>query len=158
MLLATASLVGALPTGASDAAASKSVTISVFMTPVTQSLTKDVPPTTVRLLGKFTKGDTVSATALLRNVVPQFGKPKGAKVGTFSAVVVSLSSQTVREDGVARLPGGTVHVRGEWKVVPHTKLRIVGGAGIYAGATGVVERRFLVMPTRQLNIYRLQLP
>ena len=61
-------------------------------------------------------------------------------MGTFRIVTVALSSQTVREDIVARFPGGTVHARGERKVDPHFKLPIVGGTGIYAGATGVVER------------------
>lgn len=163
MLLATTSLVVAVPAGSSDPWwPSKSVTIRVFMTPVKQSLVEDVAPHTVRLLGTFTKGDTVRTTALLRNVVPQFGKPKGANVGTVSAVFVALSPQTVREDSVARLPGGTVHVRGVSTLVPrtrpHLKFAIVRGTGIYAGATGVAERVFPITATDPENIYRLQLP
>jgi hypothetical protein len=129
---------------------------------VKQSLVEDVAPHTVRLLGKFTKGDRVKGTALLRNVVPQFGKPKGANVGTVSAVFVSLSPQTVREDSVSRFPGGTVHVRGVSTIVPrtrpHLKFTIVGGTGIYAGATGVAERVFPITATDAVNIYRLQIP
>jgi hypothetical protein len=159
VLLASASLVVALPVGSSEAAASKSVTIRVYVTPVTGSITKDVYPHTAKLLGRFTKGDTVVGTALLRNAVPQFSKPKGANVGTLRIVTVALSSQRVREDRVATLPGGTVHVRGERKVTTtHWKLPIVGGTGIYAGATGVLERLVLVTATDPLNIYRLQLP
>jgi hypothetical protein len=161
VLLAATSLVVALPAASSDAAASKSVTIRVYVTPVTQSITKDVPPHTARLLGKFTTGDTVKETAILRNVVPQFGKPKGWNVGTFSTVIVEVTGPTVREDSVARFPGGTVHVRGERKAVPHWKLPIVGGTGIYAGASGVVQSRFLITSGAagdSLNIYRLQVP
>jgi hypothetical protein len=161
VLLATTSLVVVLPAGSSDAAASKSVTIRVFATPVMQSITNDVPPHTARLLGRFTKGDTVAEMAILRNVVPQFGKPKGWNVGTCSTVILEVSGPTVREDSVARFPGGSVHVRGERKAVPHWKLPIVGGTGIYAGATGVVESRLLVTSAPAgdwLNIYRLQIP
>ena len=156
MLLAATSLVVAVPAGSSDPWPPKSVTIRVYVTPVAGSITKDVPPHTA-ILGMFTKGDTVSLTAILRNV-PQFGKAKGWNVGTFSAVTVALSSQTVREDIVARFPGGTVHARGERKVTTHWKLPIVGGTGIYAGATGVVERLVLVTATDPLRIYRLQVP
>ena len=118
VVLAITSLVVALPAGSSDAAASKSVTIRVIETPVTQSLTKDVPPRTARLRGKFTKGDTVSETAILLNVVPQFGWPKGATAGSLSRVIVALSPRTVRDESVAKFLGGTVHVRGESKAVP----------------------------------------
>ena len=157
MLVAATSLVVAVPAGSSDPWWPKPVTIRVYVTPVAGSITKDVPPHTT-ILGIFTKGDTVSLTAILRNVVPQFGKPKGWNVGTFSDVSIALSSQTVREDIVARFPGGTVHARGERKVTTHWKLPIVGGTGIYAGATGVVERLVLVTATDPLRIYRLQVP
>jgi hypothetical protein len=182
VVLATTSLVVALPAGSSDAAASESVTIRVIETPVTQSISKDVPPRTARSLGRFTKGDAVSETAILQDVVPQFGWPKGATAGSLSRVIVALSPRTVRDESVAKFLRGTVHVRGESKAVPpdhgvgfhhvfskpfvvvlreHRKLPIVGGTGIYAGATGVVESRFLYytnLGAAWLNIYRLQLP
>ena len=180
MVLAITSLVVALPAGSSDAAASKSVTIRVIETPVTQSLTKDVPPRTARLRGKFTKGDTVSETAILLNVVPQFGWPKGATAGSLSRVIVALSPRTMRDESVAKFLRGTVHVRGKSKAVldhgvgfhhvlskplvvvlrEHRKLPIVGGTGVYAGATGVVESRYLYytgVGAVWLNIYRLRL-
>ena len=69
MLLASLSLVMALPAAASDEAAAKSVTIRVLVVPVTQSV-KDVPPKTINL-GEFTKGDTIWRTATLRNAVQQ---------------------------------------------------------------------------------------
>jgi hypothetical protein len=182
VVLATTSLVVALPAGSSDAAASESVTIRVIETPVTQSISKDVPPRTARSLGRFTKGDAVSETAILQDVVPQFGWPKGATAGSLSRVIVALSPRAVRDESVAKFLKGTVHVRGESKAGPpghgvgfhhvsskpfvvvlreHRELPIVGGTGVYAGATGVVESRYLYytdVGAVWLNIYRLQLP
>jgi hypothetical protein len=89
--------------------------------------------------------------------VPQFGKPKGARVGTSSGVTTALSSQTARADAVARFPGGTVHARGVGKIDPNPKIPIVGGTGLYAGATGVVEGRHLANGDT-LNVVRLQVP
>ena len=182
VLLAATSFVLALPAGSSDAAASKSVTIRVIEMPVTQSITKDVPPRTARLKGRFTKGDTVSETAILQNAVPQFGWPKGATAGSLIRMIVALSPRAVRDESVAKFLKGTVHVRGESKAGPpghgvgfhhvsskpfvvvlreHRELPIVGGTGIYAGATGVVESRYLYytyVGAVWLNIYRLQIP
>jgi hypothetical protein len=153
-LLASVSLVMALPAAASDAAAAKSVTIRVYVEEVTQSI-KDVPPKT--LVGyEYTKGDTIHGTEILRNAVRQFNKPKGAKVGTDRYVIFAVAYQKVRVDFVTRFPGGTVHLHGEGK--PGSgKVPIVGGTGLYAGATGVAEGRHLA-DGKKLNIYRLQIP
>jgi len=62
VLLASLSLVMALPAAASDEVAAKSVTIRVLVVPVTQTV-KDVPPKTISV-GKFTKGDTIWRTAI----------------------------------------------------------------------------------------------
>jgi hypothetical protein len=154
-LLAAVSVVMTLAAGCSDDGAAKSVTIRVFVTPDTRSV-KDVPPKTINL-GEHTKGDTISGTSILRNAVRQFGKPKGARVGTSSFVLIALSAQRVRDDGVARFPGGTVHVRGVGKIEPNPKVPVVGGTGLYAGATGFAEGR--VLPSgQQLDIFRLQVP
>ena len=156
VLLASVALVIALPAAASDAAAAKSVTIRVFVMPVERSI-KDVPPKTLRLAHEYTKGDTFSGTSILRNAVRQFDKPKGARVGTDSFVITAVSLQTVRADFVARFPGGTVHAHGEGKIGSKPELPIVGGTGLYAGATGFVEGRH-VASGDTLNIYRLQVP
>jgi hypothetical protein len=156
VLLASLLLVMALPAAASDNAAAKSVTIRVLVTPVTRKI-KDVPPKTLKVRGEWSKGDTLSGTSILRNAVPQFGKPKGARVGTSSFTDIALSSQMVRTDGVARLPGGTLHIRGVAPIGLTVKLPIVGGTGIYAGATGVVEGRHLANGAT-LNVCRLQVP
>jgi len=75
------SLVLALPVAASDTAATKSVTIRILITPVMRTFT-DVAPKTHPMTGEYTKGDTLKGTSILRNAVPQFGKPNGARVGS----------------------------------------------------------------------------
>ena len=152
--LTSVSLVMALPAAASDAATAKTFTIRVYVKEVTQSI-KDVPPKTI--VGfEYTKGDTIRGTEILRNAVRQFNKPKGANVGTDRYVILAVAYQKVRADFVARFPGGTVHAHGEGR--PGSgKVPIVGGTGLYAGATGVAEGRHLPNG-KKLNIYRLQVP
>jgi hypothetical protein len=145
-----------LPAGCSDGAAAKSVTIRVFVMPVTRHV-KDVPPKRFNL-GEKSKGDTFSGTSILRNAVPQFGKPKGARVGTDRFVEVWLTPKKLSIDAVGRLPGGTLHVHGVGSIETNRpKVPIVGGTGVYAGATGSVEGQ--VLPSgQQLNIFRLHVP
>ena len=155
VLLASVSLVMALPAAASDAATAKSFTIRVYVKEVTQSI-KDVPPKTLKLGNEYTKGDTVRGTEILRNAVRQFNKPKGAKVGTDRYVMFAVAYQKVRVDFVVRFPGGTVHLHGEGKIGSKPEVPIVGGTGVYAGATGSIEGRHLANGEK-LNIYRLQI-
>ena len=145
----------ALPASASDAAATKSLTIRVYVDEVTQSI-KDVPPKTLNI-GYYTKGDTIRGTDVLRNALPQFDRPEGAVVGTDRYVKIAVASQTISFDFVASLPGGTVHAHAEGKIGSAPRLPIVGGTGRYAGATGVVEGLHLANG-KKVNIYRLQTP
>ena len=96
------------------------------------------------LTGEYTKGDTLTGTSVLRNAVPQFGKPKGARV-------VPLAS-------FASLPGGTLRARGAMgEVAGNSTVAIVGGTGLYAGASGLIEGHVLVSGV-QLDVVRLQVP
>jgi hypothetical protein len=156
VLLGSMSLVVALPSAASDAVSARSLTIRVYVHRVTQSI-KDVPPRTFNLGHEYTKGDTIRGTDGLRNAVRQFDKPKGADVGTDRYVFTAVAWQTVRVDFVASFPRGTVHAHAEGKSGSKPELPIVGGTGLYAGATGVVEGRHLANGGK-LNIYRLELP
>jgi len=156
VLLASVLLVMALPAAASDAAAPKSVTIRVFVKEVTQSI-KDVPPKTFALKHEYTKGDTIRGTELLRNAVRQFDKPKGATVGTDRYVITAVALQRIRVDFVTRFPGGTVHAHGVGKAGSKPVVPIVGGTGVYAGATGSIEGQHLPSGEK-LNIYRLHVP
>ena len=146
----------ALPAAASEAAVAESVTIRVYVEEVTQSI-KDVPPKT--LIGyEYTKGDTIRGTEILRNAVRQFNKPTGANVGSDRYVIFAVAYQKVRADFVARFPGGTVHAHDEGhRIGAEPKVPIVGGTGLYAGATGSIEGQHLANG-KKLNIYRLQIP
>ena len=154
-LVAFLSLVMALPVAASDTAAPKSVTIRILITPVTRTFT-DVAPKTHATTGEYTKGDTLKGTSILRNAVPQFGKPKGARVGTSRFVETALSPQRIMFDGISGLPGGTVHARGVMhEVAGKLAVAIVGGTGLYARATGVIEGSHLPSGVT-LDVARLQ--
>jgi hypothetical protein len=81
-------------------------------------------------------------TDKLYNLVPQFGKPKGALVGSDSGTLRKAGHISFSFTGVARLPGGTLNVRGQ--VVGGesvSNLNIAGGTGRFAGARGVVVIR-----------------
>jgi hypothetical protein len=58
---------------------------------------------------------------------------------------------------VTTFPGGTVHAHGEGKIGSKPKVPIVGGTGLYTGATGSIEGQHLAN-SEKLNIYRLQVP
>jgi hypothetical protein len=154
-LLASISLVVALPAAASDTA--KSVTIRVLIMPVTRTFT-DVAPKTHATTGEFTKGDTLKGTSILQNAVRQFGRPKGARVGTSRFVETARSPQRIMFDGVSRLPEGTVHARGIMhEVAGKLTVAVVGGTGLYAGATGFIEGSHLPSGVT-LDVARLQVP
>ena len=72
-------------------------------------------------------------------------------------MITTVARQEIAFDLVARFPGGTVHAHGEGKKGSPAKVPIVGGTGLYAGATGVAEGRHLANG-KKLNIYRLQVP
>jgi hypothetical protein len=146
----------ALPASASAAGVGKSLTIRVFVVPVTRHV-KDVPPKRFNL-GEKSKGDTFSGTSILRNAVPQFGKPKGARVGTDRFVQVWLTPKRLSIDVVGRLPGGTLHAYGVGSIETNRpKVPIVGGTGVYAGATGFVLGQ--VLPSgQQLDTFTLHIP
>jgi hypothetical protein len=146
----------ALPAATSDAATTKSLTIRVYVDEVTQSI-KDVPPKTFPLTREYTKGDTIRGTETLRNAERQFAKPKGATVGSDRFVITAVAFQKVRVDFVTKFPGGTVHAHGEGKAGVKPEVPIVGGTGLYAGATGSIEGQHLANGEK-LNIYRLQIP
>ena len=70
-------------------------------------------------------------------------------------MTVVLSSQTAKSDGVAKFPDGTVHTDGVGEISPNPKVAIVGGTGLYAGATGIADFSHLANGTT-LSVLRLQ--
>jgi hypothetical protein len=154
LLFALVAAVG--PAAATAPAATRGAHIELLTIQVTSVVVK-VTPIDVGPKGT-SKGDRVIQRNKLINAVRQFGKPKGARVGTDEGTVTFTSAHTERYDGVARLPGGTIIVKGVVRRVFGGGLRIpvVGGTGKYAAATGVL----LVASgdARVLNVYRLTLP
>lgn len=104
------------------------------------------------------KGDVYWEREVLRNQVPQFGRPKNAIVGRdytkFSVLSQDMAIAQVR----VRLPGGTLLAQGrESGKVTSGTIAVVGGTGSFAGARGTAYIGDLGSG-RSLNVYRLRLP
>lgn len=102
-------------------------------------------------------GDQQLFTSRLLNARPQFGKPKGAVVGSDRSVLVLLAPSVGRMRTVARLPGGTLTVSGLLTGVGGGRIAIpiVAGTGVFAGARGTL---IILKPTDAKtagNVYRL---
>lgn len=152
---AAALLVVALPAQAVPDSPAESLTIRLISVTTQVRLQKDVEPKQVA-----SKGDVIWQKSILRNAVAQFGKPKGALVGSDTGTITLLSTTLVDNKGVTVLPGGTLRFAGRsgGDVVSLT-LPVTGGTGRYAGATGKLEVRALnASGSRTTNVYRLTLP
>jgi hypothetical protein len=103
-------------------------------------------------------GDRVFQRNKLLNARRQFGKAKGAHVGSDEGTVTFTSAHTERYDGIARLPGGTLHVKGAVRplVGGGIGIPVVGGTGRYRAATGMLYVGD--GETHALNVYRITLP
>ena len=103
-------------------------------------------------------GDKVIQRNRLVNTVRQFGKARGAHVGSDEGTVTFTSPHTERYEGITRLPGGTLRVRGEVKLILGGGIRIpvVGGTGRFQSATGMLY--VSQGEKRALNVYRITLP
>jgi hypothetical protein len=103
-------------------------------------------------------GDKVIQRNRLVNTVRQFGKPRGTHVGSDQGTVTWTSPHTERYEGTATLPGGTLRVRGDVRLILGGGIRIpvVGGTGRYRSATGMLY--VSEGEQRTLNVYRITLP
>jgi hypothetical protein len=131
-------------------AAAKTLTIQVISVGLSVR-TVDRPPK------GNSKGDTVVQRDKLLNAVGQFGKRKGARVGSDQGTLTYTSAHTARFRGSATLPDGTITLNGD--VQPATSgfiaIPVTGGTGRYAGAKGYL----FVAPGEKtvLNVFRLTL-
>jgi hypothetical protein len=148
-LIAAAALLAA----AAAAPAAQAAKLTFKVTSVTVSLTP-----TDRAPKGTSKGDTIEYRDRLVNAASQFGRAKGAVVGSDRGTMTFTSAHTAIFSGVAVLPGGTLELKG--KVVPLSGKRlaipVAGGTGRFAQARGYV----VVGPgdKRALNTYMLTLP
>jgi hypothetical protein len=111
-----------------------------------------------RLPKGLSKGDTLTGTSILRNAIAQFGKTKGAVVGSDSYVFTITTPPQALIKVQVKLPGGTLRVQGRASVAKASiAIPVVGGTGTFAGARGTSEASGL-SGGRSLNVYRLRLP
>jgi hypothetical protein len=108
------------------------------------------------------KGDVIRETATLRNAVAQFGRPKGALVGSdvWTTTIVIPPFGKIEVEDTTSVPGGTIRAVGTVAVTQtRGTFRVVGGTGKYAGARGSIGMRNLnASGSRGLSVFRLQLP
>lgn len=150
--IALGALLIALPATAADRTASRTQTITLVSTTVSVRALADKAPK-----GKPSKGDVLEEKSELRNAVAQFGRPKGALVGSDVAVATLLDTPRVRFTLTVKLPGGTIRAGGVIGMVGQ-RIPVVGGTGAFAGARGSSEVRRLDGQGLALNIYRLRIP
>jgi hypothetical protein len=114
------------------AAQAEKLTIAVTSVVISSRQTDVVPKGT-------SKGDTIAMRDRLVNAKAQFGKKKGAVVGSDHGTMTFTGAHTARFSGTAVLPGGTLRLDG--KVVPVTNglvIPIIAGTGRFAKAKGFV--------------------
>ena len=111
----------------------------------------DVPPR------KDSAGDRQLFTSRLLNARRQFGKPKGAAVGSDRGTLTLTSARSANLKTVAKLPGGTITANGPLLAAGDgaVSVAVVAGTGIFAGAHGTLTILKPTGPKTAVNIYRL---
>jgi Allene oxide cyclase barrel like domain len=141
-----AALAAVLTPGPASAATQQTIAV----TSVTVSLSsRDVGPKGA------SAGDSVTYRDRLLNAAPQFGRKRGAVVGSDHGRLTYSTAHTATYEGTVTLPGGTMELAGSVLSTPAGGLvvPIVGGTGKYAYARGTLT----VGPGRDrvLNTYRI---
>jgi hypothetical protein len=135
-------------------AASTVTTIEVLSVVQTAGALKDVAPR------GFSAGDQFLVRDRLFNLVPQFGRARGAVVGNDAAVMTILQGgRSGSYSGVAQLVDGSIAIKGVAPIDARTAtMTVVGGTGRYARARGTVVIRYAGKAGRATNQFRLTLP
>jgi len=121
---------GAMPAQAARAAVPRTIRV----TSVTVSMVShDVKPTGA------SKGDSITYRDELVNATAQFGRRKGAVVGSDSGTMTFTSAHTARFEGKAILPGGTLTLSGSvYTTTDGLVVPVTGGTGAYAHLHGTL--------------------
>ncbi len=111
----------------------------------------DVPP------NKASAGDRQLFASRLVNAQRQFGKPKGAVVGSDRGTMRLTSATSANVKAVAKLPGGTLTANGPLRASGYgaVTIEVVSGTGIFAGAHGTLTILAPTGPKTAVNVYRL---
>ena len=90
-------------------------------------------------------GSRLILTKTLYNAAPQFGKAKGARVGSVEVLCTIVSMSRAQCSVTAHVPNGEIVAMGAMKITDNGLSRntfaIVGGAGAYSAARGIVLSR-----------------
>ena len=90
-------------------------------------------------------GSRLILTKALYNRAPQFGRGKGARVGSVEVVCTVVSEARAQCTVTAHVPNGEIVAMGAMslsdKGLSSNRFAIVGGAGAYSGARGEVDSR-----------------
>ncbi len=157
LVLVLGVLVLALPVQAERQHTAATVTIRLIVTPADSRYLVDRAPK-----GFPNEGDVLRERSTLRNAVAQFGRPKGAIVGSDAWITTIVIPPFRKADvkATTTLPGGTIRAHGAVTAAQTTgTFRVVGGTGRYANVRGTISSRNLnANGSRGLSVYRLQLP
>ena len=125
--------------------------VITLVSTTTSESSVDVPPL------KDSAGDRQLFTSRLLNVRRQFGKPKGAAVGSDRGTLTLTSARSANLKTVAKLPGGTITANGPLRAAGDgaVSVAVVAGTGIFAGAYGTLTILKPTGPKTAVNIYRL---
>jgi hypothetical protein len=102
-------------------------------------------------------GDSFFSASRLQNAVAQFGRAKGAVVGSDRGTARFVSATEASVTGVATLPGGSLWFRGRIKEGRVELVPVVGGSGRFARARGTLAITYLGRPGTALNVYTVTL-
>ncbi len=143
-----------LPAEAARQAHSATMTVRLIARETDSKVLTDRPPQQ-----ELNRGDVLWVESVLRNAVPQFGRPKGAVVGRDTTILTVLSATHGRVLVQTLLPRGTLEAAGRVRFGARQTYPVTGGTGRFAKARGIGESRALDPPSnRRLRIYRLRLP
>jgi hypothetical protein len=128
------------------------------------------PPAVIRLVSTTTSytvkdtkpkgasaGDSQTFRSRLRNATAQFGKSKGAVVGSDRSTLVLTAAGKARMRTVVTLPGGTLVVSGLLSDAGNgaVSVPVVSGTGVFDGARGTLTILKPTNPKTAGNVYRL---
>lgn len=151
-------------------AAGTALVVAAIVTAVASPAAGATPPSVIRVISittsessvdkpprKASAGDRELSTSRLVNARAQFGKPKGAVIGSDRFTMTLTSAKVARVAGVAKLPGGAISFSGRLTAgaAGAVSIPVVGGTGVFAGARGTLTIFAPTEPKTAVNIYRL---
>ncbi len=153
-LLAAVAVLVVVPVASGGQAARRQVVVRFLAVNIVENVTHDVSPK------GWSRGDWFRSRMNLFNLALQFGRPASARVGTESLTVRSTGRRTGFVRGRTYLPGGSVIVKGRFRVGANGsgfRFPVAGGTGRYAGAKGTLYINYQISHGSEIHIYRLSL-